>query len=560
MLERLLVQGFAVIKELSLELGPGLTVLSGETGAGKSIIADAVSLLVGGRTSADVIRSGCERALVQGVFRVQDAGVENLLNVQGVADAGELIVTREITASRSGCRVNGQSVTQGFLRQLGAYLVDIHGQHEHQSLFAPAAHQKLIDRFAGTRAAELLAALAVEVKHYEQCQHELKENPESESERLRLLDLLNYQIQEIDAAKVKLDEEDELKRERQTLLSFERLRGAVERCHAELSGGGRGRDVSDLVSRSAAELKEMRQLSTELESISATLEQAGYLLQDAIGELGVLKASLYFDQGRLEEIEQRLEHLAKLKRKYGRSLEAVLAFRAEAQKSRERLHDAAERYAALAQSMALRQERYKRLAGELSILREKHSHELCQLAQANIRELGMSSGRLSISVTRHPDAMNLRGAESMELLFSANLGEEPKPLAKIASGGEISRVMLALKAVFSNLDDIPTLVFDEIDSGVGGKAALAVAEKIAAVSRHKQVLCVSHLAPVAALADHHLYVRKEDSEGRTTVSVEYLYGQARVRELARMLGGRETTAALEHAEELLVKSRTRWQR
>ncbi|MBT9176440.1 MAG: DNA repair protein RecN [Firmicutes bacterium] len=558
MLERLFVQNFAVIKELSLELGPGLTVLSGETGAGKSIIVDAVSLLVGGRTSPDMIRSGCERALVQGVFRAYDANAANLLALHGLADEGELIITREITANRSTCRINGQSVTQGLLRQLGTQLVDIHGQHEHQSLFSPAAHQQLIDRFAGARAAELLTSLAGEVKAYEECERGLKSSPGDESERLRLLDLINHQLDEIDAAKLKPNEEDELKSERQALLSFERLRGAVERCHAELTGGGgRSKAICDVIGRNAADLKEMRRLSPALESISALLEQAGYLLQDAVQELSQLKESLYFDHGRLEEIEQRLEHLALLKRKYGRTLEAVLIFREEAKQSKERLHDAAERMAALKQSMTEQEKRYARLAGELSALRQEHGRELCRLAQENIRELGMNSGRLSIAFTPHKGVMNPRGAESMELLFSANLGEEPRPLAKIASGGEISRVMLALKAAFSKFDDIPTLVFDEIDSGVGGKAALAVAEKIAAVSAHKQVLCVSHLAQIAALSDHHLYVRKEDSEGRTTVSVEHLFDQGRVRELARMLGGRETAVALEHAEELLVKSRKR---
>lgn len=558
MLERLFVQNFAVIKELSLELGPGLTVLTGETGAGKSIIVDAVSLLLGGRTSADMIRSGCERAIVQGVFRTDSRDALSLLATHGLHSEGELIVTREITEKRTGCRVNGQSVTQGFLRQLGAHLVDMHGQHEHQSLFSPAAQQQLIDRFAGARAALLLAALAREVEAFLQCQHELKDNPASESERVRLLDLLNFQVQEIDAAKLKPDEEDGLKSERQTLLGFERLRAAVERCHGELAGsGGRGRAIYDVLGRNAAELREVRRFSPALESICAELEQAGYLLQDAVRELSELRESLFFDQGRLEEIEERLELIAKLKRKYGRTLEEVRIFREEAKQSLDRLHDAAKRIAALLQSMAAHEERYLQNASELGALRQERGRELCRLAQENIRELGMRSGQLSIAFTPHRGVMNPRGMESAELLFSANQGEEPRPLAKIASGGEISRVMLALKAVFSELDDIPTLVFDEIDSGVGGKAALAVAEKIAAVSLHKQVLCVSHLAQIAALADHHLYVRKQDEGDRTAVSVDSLFDKARVRELARMLGGRETAAAMEHAEELLMKSSVR---
>jgi DNA repair protein RecN (Recombination protein N) len=554
MLERLFVQNFAVIKELSLELGPGLTVLSGETGAGKSIIVDAVSLLLGGRTSADMIRSGCERAIVQGVFRTERPEIESFLASHGLLSEGELIVTREITEKRTGCRVNGQSVTQGLLRQLGAYLVDMHGQHEHQSLFSPVAQQQLIDKFAGARAAELLDALAREVTAFEACQRELKDSPASESERIRLLDLLNFQVQEIDAAKLRPDEEDDLKRERQALLGFERLRGTIERCHTELSGGGgRGRAVSDCLGRNLAELKEVRRFSPALESICEELEQAGYLLQDAVRELSELRESLHFDQGRLEEIEERLELIAKLKRKYGRTLEEVRIFREEAKQSLERLHDAAARADALRQSMTAQQERYARYAAELRALRQERGRELCRLAEENIRELGMRSGQLTVAFTPHKGAMNPRGTESAELLFSANQGEEPRPLAKIASGGEISRVMLALKAVFSQLDDIPTLVFDEIDSGVGGKAALAVAEKIAAVSRHKQVLCVSHLAQIAALAEHHLYVRKEDEAERTVVSIDRLFDQARVRELARMLGGRETAAALEHAEELLLR-------
>jgi len=555
MLERLHIQNFAVIKELSLELAAGLTVLTGETGAGKSIIVDALSLLLGGRTSVDMIRTGCERALVQGVFAVESEAVQRLLSEQGVEDGGELIITREITPNRTSCRVNGRSVTQGLLRQLGAHLVDMHGQHEHQSLLSQAAHQQLIDRFVGPTAEQLLAALMHEAKGHAECQRELKDFAGDERERVRLLDLINHQLQEIDAARLRTAEEDDLRAERGRLLNFEKLRVAVERSYTELYGGGRNKSVSDVVGRIRAELRDVQTLAEDLGPICASLEQAGYLLEDAARELGLLKDSLYFDQGRLEQIEQRLDLINKLKRKYGDSVERVLIFRQEAMRSKERLENAAVRIAALEQRMASHRAQYTKSAAELTAMRLKRGAELCRLAEQNIRELGMRGGRLNIAVTAHSDSLSLRGAESMELLFSANLGEELKPLAKIASGGELSRVMLALKAVFSGMDDIPTLVFDEVDSGVGGKAALTVAEKIAAVSLSKQVLCVSHLAQIAAVADCHLYVRKDDNDGRATVTVEKLGQDARIRELARMLSGSESAAALEHAVELLSRRR-----
>lgn len=560
MLERLIIRNLAVVEGLDLELHPGLTVLSGETGAGKSIIVDALSLLLGGRASSEMIRSGADKAFVQGVFSISAPAALQLLAEFGIEDAlgesatRETIITREISAAKSVCRVNGRIVTQATLKALGDHLADMHGQHEHQSLLQPSRHLGLIDRFAGAEGAELLASLSVEAELYRQYKRELGELTSDERERVRQSDLLSYQIAEIAAARLRPGEEDEHKAERMRLLNFEKLHTAVERSFIDLfAGQGKNKAVVDVLGRAQNDLREASRHAPELQEVAGLLEQASYLVDDACRTLGKFKDNLTFEPARLTSIEERLDAIGKLKRKYGDSVEQILLFAKAAEESLLRLHNSRERATVLQGKLKKHFAQYEALAARLRVLRLAKGEQLAQSCTENLRDLGMKEADLRV-VMRPQEAslVSAAGTEMMEFLFTANPGEGLKPLGKIASGGEISRVMLALKAVFSGLDDIPTLVFDEIDSGVGGKAAQAVAEKIASVSNGRQVICISHLAPIAAFADHHLCVQKKILADKTVTEVQHLDMEGRSRELARMLSGAESAAAMTHAQELLA--------
>lgn len=560
MLERLIIRNLAVIPVLDLELHPGLTVLSGETGAGKSIIVDALSLLLGGRASGEMIRSGADKAFVQGVFSIAEPDARQVLAELGLDEGDtesgtrETIITREISASKSVCRINGRVVTQATLKALGEHLADMHGQHEHQSLLQPARHLGLIDRFAGVEGEELLAGLAVEAALYRQYKKELGELTSDERERARLSDLFSFQISEIAAARLRPGEEEEQKAERLRLLNFEKLHAAVERSFADLyTGQGKSKAVIDVLGRVQGELREVSRHAPELREVASLLEQASYLVDDACRSLGTFKDNLTFEPLRLASIEERLDAIGKLKRKYGDSVEQILLFAKSAEDSLLRLHNSRERAGFLEGRLKLHFAQYEALASRLRALRLAKGEQLAEASAKHLRDLGMKDAELRV-VMRPQEAslVSASGTETMEFLFTSNPGEGPKPLGKIASGGELSRVMLALKAVFSGVDDIPTLVFDEIDSGVGGKAAQSVAEKIASVSVGRQVICISHLAPIAAFADHHLCVQKKIIEDKTVTEVHHLDMEGRRRELARMLSGAESTAALTHAQELLA--------
>ena len=555
MLERLVIRNLAVIEKLDLELNAGLTVLTGETGAGKSIIVDALNLLLGGRATSDLLRSGEDKAFVQGVFTVEDETTVNALKELGLYEEDAVIITREITPSRSTCRINSRVVSQTTLKDIGAHLVDMHGQHEHQSLLHPDKHLRLVDSYIGEEARQLLQELSTYVKRHNACSREIRELSGDERERSRLIDLFLFQVQEIDSARLTEGEEDDLRTERSRLVNFEKLQSAVDRIYSELyAGQGRGKSILDMVGRVITDLTEAARLAPELNNCKELVEQASYLLDDAARDISMFKDELSFEPERLEQIETRLDLVSKLKRKYGEGIEQILAFRHEAAATLERISNSKERVAELEAERGAAHKKFHVAAQKLRTLRLAKGEQLAAEAESHIKDLGMKNARLALEVkTLGGDSLNTSGTEKVELLFSANLGEEPKPLSKIASGGEMSRVMLGLKAVFSQLDSIPTLVFDEIDSGVGGKAAQAVAEKIARVATGKQVLCVTHLPQIAAVAQTHFYIQKQTHGERTVTTVGALEGTTRVRELARMLSGDESQVALQHAQELLNK-------
>ncbi|MBI2153476.1 MAG: DNA repair protein RecN [Candidatus Rokubacteria bacterium] len=562
MLRELRVMRFAVIEEVTVPFAPGLNVLTGETGAGKSILIDALLLLLGARAHPDVIRSDSDSATVEAVFDVDPGGeISSVLGEAGhSAEDGQLIVRRELSrGGRSRAFVNDTPATVGLLERLGDRLVEIHGQHEHQLLMEPARPLELLDRFAGAEAGrDDVAAL---VGRWEAARQELERLRTAERDRAQKEDLYRFQLSEIDGARLTAGEEEDLRLERQRLQHAERLTQGLAEVTRLLYDDTES--AMARVARASRMLGELAKLDPALAAAGEPLESAQAHLEEAVEQARRLRDRLVFEPGRLEEIDARLDALTKLKRKYGESVEAILRYREQVAADLERLdrHDelVAEQEAAFA-SLATEA---GRAALVLSAAREKAAGRLEGLIQRELRALGMEKAQFRVVLTREPavpgglsagpdnSRVTPRGLEAAQFLLSTNPGEELKPLSRVISGGELSRTMLGIKVILAAADRVPTLVFDEVDAGIGGRIAEVVGQKLRQTARSRQVLCVTHLAQIAAYADQHVLVTKTVTGKRTRTTVEPLSADARVGELARMLGGeRLTETALKHAREL----------
>lgn len=556
MLVQLVIQDFALIENVELMFGPGLNVLTGETGAGKSIIVDAMNLLVGGRASSNLVRSGTEKALVQGYFDCNSCGQVAEKMAELGLPLGEdqtLLLGREVSSKgRSVCRVNGRVVPLAMYRSLGELLVDIHGQHEHQSLLRVSQHRDLLDRFCGQT---VLAQRSLVSKiYYEmvQLQDQCQQKQLSESEANRRLDYLQYVVAEIDNLQPVPGEEAALQKKRDRLRHGEKLTTLTqEAIFALKDNDGRMIPAYDLLSRAAEQLDEMAELDRETEEMAQGLQDILFRLDDVIAKLRFYQEQLDFDPQQAREIEERFIALSDLMRKYGSSLEEVCAYGREAAAEMEALQGAAQHKEELEAEYQKAVAKYDLEANKLSALRREGSVSFCNAVAAEFHGLGLEKARLEIGWTKsaHPAAV---GFDVPEFLFSANPGESLKPLAKIASGGEMSRVMLALKVVLAKNDQISTLIFDEIDAGIGGLTLQAVAERLAVIAEDKQVLCVTHAPNIAGRGQTHFYVNKLFSKGKTEIQVSLLDGEERVAEIARMLGGTSTDQTIwKHAQQIL---------
>jgi DNA repair protein RecN (Recombination protein N) len=552
MLRELRIKNFAVIETVTVPLALGLNVLTGETGAGKSILVDAILLVGGARAQADVIRSDAETATVEAVFEVEGLrAVDAALEEAGLAaEGGELVVRRELARSgRHRTFVNDSPVTVGLLERLGDLLVEVHGQHEHQRLLNPARQLDLLDRFAGT---EVLGGEVADLfARYRAAREELARLRGAERDRAQREDLLRFQLSELDAARIRPGEEEELRAQRRRLQHAERLAKGLGEASVLLvddpdAAAGR-------IARAARLLRDLGRLDPAFAAPAELLDGASAQVEEALLSIRSLRGTVEAEPGRLEAIDDRLDVLTRLKRKYGDTEAAMLTHRQETARALERLehHEdvlaAGERRAGEVRAALLTR------AGALSETRAAAAGRLGGLVQREVRALGMDRARFEMALERGAeDDVAARGLDRGEFHFSANPGEELRPLARIASGGELSRTMLALQAVLAATDRIPTMVFDEVDAGIGGRVASVVGEKLAAVGTGRQVLCVTHLPQIAAQAHHHLHVIKTVRGGRTRATVSVLAGGERVEEIARMLGGEAPTAtARRHARELL---------
>lgn len=572
MLTELRIENFAIIQSLELEFAPGLTTFTGETGAGKSIILDAIVALLGGRIDATYIRAGAERAAVEGIFSIpaaSRAAVAAILEREDLDDEGEyLTLARELRQNgRSVARVNGRSVAVTLLREFGEFLVDIHGQSEHLSLLNVRQHLHLLDDFAAVRPA--LAAYRESYRSLRQVQKELNALRQSEQDAARKVDMLEYQVQEIESAALKADEEDELRQERARLANAESLASLAQQALMFIDEGSPETPAaSDLLGQAASALDSLARIDAGQQALSEQMQALNDTLAEVSRDVRAYLENIEFNPRRLEQVEERLDLLQRLKRKYGGSLAAVLAFAEQARAELETITHASERIEALEQQENSLLSQAGSLAARLSALRAQAAGQLARGVEAELNDLSMAGARFSVQIERSADPAGLRlpagervsfdenGIDRVEFLIAPNPGEGLKPLVKIASGGETSRLMLALKKVLTQADAIPTLIFDEIDQGIGGRVGTVVGEKLWQLGRQHQVLCITHLPQLAAYGDQHFSVRKLVEDGRTSTRVEALYDQKRLMELAQMLGA-VTQANLDAAEAALAAARYR---
>jgi len=552
MLHALHIENLAIIDRLEVAFEAGFNALTGETGAGKSILIDALNLALGERADISLIRAGAEKLRVNAVFEVpNDPELHALLGELGVEpEDGLLYLCREVhTSGRSIARINGQPAPVSALKALGERLIDMHGQHEHQSLLKPSSHLEFLDRWLGEPALKLRQQVRETVSALRQTERELQEIVAREREREQMLDLYRFQVDEIRAANLQVGEDEQLETEARRLMHAEKLVALAGNAYDALMGENGAYDQAASASRN---LTEIARIDPSVSPWGEMLEGALAQLEEVAHNLRAYAESIEYDPARLEAVIERQELIKRLKRKYGDTIEAVLQYADEAAAKLHALETQTERRAELEAELARLQESAHALCEQLSALRRDGAQRFADAVQAVLRTLAMERAQFTVEV--RPKPMDTTGADSVEFLFSANPGEPPRPLNKIASGGEMSRVMLALKTVLADAAPVPTLVFDEIDAGIGGRTAHAVGEKIAQLARHCQILCVTHLPQIACRANHHLLIEKHTDGAATRVSVQPLTGEARVLEIARMLAGTPTEAALQHARELLNDS------
>ncbi len=569
MLRELRIKNLAVIEEATVPFAPGLNVLTGETGAGKSILIDALLLLLGGRAQPELIRTGADGARIEAVFDVDPRSpVARLLDEAGtLPDDGQLILKRELQRSgRSRAFVNDSPCTLALLERIGVHLVELHGQGEHQLLLQTGRQLDLLDQYAA--AVHEREAVAELVGEWQSARQELDRLRESERDRAQREDLYRFQLGEIDGARLQPGEEEDLKAERRRLQHAERLAEGLNRLLASLYDD---RDSALARFHQAAQtLADLGKIDPDLAAPAEDLAAARVHLEEAVGATRSLRDRISADPGRLEEIDARLDLLTKLKRKYGESVDAILSHREKIAGELMRLERHDETVTALEARLDQMASRAAAAALALSARREEAARRFERLVQKEIRGLGMEKAVFRVSLRREPGAtggltagesgwrITPRGVDQAEFLLSANPGEEPKPLTRVASGGELSRTMLGLKVILASADRTPSLVFDEVDAGIGGRIADVVGQTLRRTAAGRQVLCVTHLPQIAAYGHHHLLITKSVRGARTLTSVSPLDDRQRVEELARMLGGEQVTeTARRHAKSLYAEARER---
>ncbi|PAQ16286.1 DNA repair protein RecN [Bacillaceae bacterium SAOS 7] len=560
MLQELSIRNFAIIEELNLSLEKGLTVLTGETGAGKSIIIDAVHLLAGGRGSSEFVRHGEKKAEIEGMFSIEGPNHPSVQKAQqfGIEMEDEMvIIRREISANgKSVCRINGKLVTIAILREIGSTLVDIHGQHEHQELMDTNQHLHLLDQFGGSKVLATKANYTDIFKRYEQTMKAIRQLSENEQQMAHRLDLIQFQLNEIQKADLKLREDEELIEEKRRLSNFEKLYESTQTSYSALQGEGKGLDWIGLA---MSQLETAAEIDEQYRSLYEAMSESFYAIEDVSRQISSALDGLEFDPNRLNEIETRLNEINVLKRKYGSTIEEIMEYGGKIEEEIETLTNR-ETHIEKLQNDRLAYEKDLLLEGkQLSYLRKQVAEKLEDAIHHELKQLYMDKTVFNIQFLidgedgmKQAPSFKKDGLDEVEFYISTNPGEPLKPLSKVASGGELSRMMLAMKTIFSKHQGVTSIIFDEVDTGVSGRVAQAIGEKIHQVAIHSQVLCISHLPQVAAMADVHLYISKVMTGGRTKTFVEPLENEEKIKEIGRMISGVEMTdLTKQHAKELL---------
>lgn len=550
MLTQLFINNIAVIEKVSLDFYEGFTVLTGETGAGKSIIIDAIHAVLGERTSKELIRSGADTANVTALFtEVSGQTLQKARDLGVIVEDDSLLISREIkSGGKSLCKVNGMPATVSMLKEIGNGLIGIHGQHETYSLLSEQVHLNYIDSFANT--GELLRKYQASFDELKRLQKELAELDTDEQQKQRKIDLLKYQIEEISLANLVVGEQEELMARRDIIRNSEKISTAVAMLRGLLAGDEEQNGVLSDISVAAQEAEKAAEFLPQMAEVVTKLGEAQYLIED-IEDL-LRDTDVDFNPEELDSIETRLETIYKLSLKYGENEQAILGFLEQCQKELHTIEFADEERERLGAQYEKEKEKAIALAKDLSNKRKKAAEAFSKRVGGELTFLNMPSVRFMVNTERVP--LYAYGCDKMQFYVSVNKGEEPKPMSKIASGGEISRIMLAIKTVLAEKDTLQTLIFDEIDTGISGEAANKVGSKLKEVSKNRQVLCITHLAQIAALADHHLFIEKQERKDRTYTDVHELGEEERVKELARIIGGNAMTELkLDMAREMLFQ-------
>lgn len=555
MLRELWIRHFAIIEQLQIQFDKGFHVLTGETGAGKSILIDALMLIVGGRASSDYIRHGADKAVVEAVFELEATHpVWRLLAEWGMDEESDtLLIRREITVQgKNHCRLNGRTATVAMLKRLGQNLLDICGQHEHQSLLHTEEQLALIDQFAGEKLLPIRERYQRIFRQYQKTKQELGKWSLNDEELARKMDLYQFQLNEIDEAQLTEVDWSELNKEQNRLAYAEKLLANASQAYDQLDGEGRGLDQ---IRQALSHIEEVASLDESLNTVQELMQSAYFQMEDVVRRLGDYRDLLEFDPVRLNEIEEQLHLFQHLQRKYGATVTDILKYREKVSAELEQLAGYEEQIESLKQQIVQQEQDLSDLAGQLTVLRKAAASQLETRVETELSDLQMGSTIFHIAfvpISLQKTKYREYGQDEISLQIAPNPGEPLRSLAKIASGGELSRIMLALKSVFYTQQDVGTLVFDEVDTGVSGRAAQAIAEKIARLTSSNQVFSVTHLPQVACMADHHFFIYKEISDNSTHTKVKQVTGVDRAYELARMLGGVEVTnTTLQHAQEML---------
>lgn len=558
MLRELSIRNFAIIDDLTVSFFGGLTVLTGETGAGKSIIIDAVNILAGGRGSTEFIRHGEKKAELGGLFHVNnsDHPIFSKLEEHGIeAEEDTIILRRDLSESgKSICRVNGKLVPLSVLREIGGSLIDIHGQHENQELMDEKFHIHLLDHFAHHALQPVKAQYSEAYEAYRQLKKEVAELSMDEQRMAQRIDLYQFQIQELEQAALQVEEEEALNEERLRLLNFHKIFERANMAYEAISGDANG---LDFIGNAMNALEDIVALDVNFKEPSEAVTSSFYALQDAAYQIKNVLDDLEYDAERLNEVEQRLALYQNMKRKYGTTVEEILAYHEKIEEELSQLMNRDETMQKNEQLLAEMEADLHEIADQLTAIRKENAGTLSEAIMNELRMLHMEKAQFIVKFEPLTQ-FDANGKDFVAFYISTNVGEPPKSLPKVASGGELSRMMLALKTIFSSSNGITSIIFDEVDTGVSGRVAQAIAEKIAAISMNSQVLCISHLPQVAAMADHHYYIKKQVEHDRTFTTITEMEEHERIEEISRMMSGAEITElTLQHASELIQMANER---